>query len=386
MTAEKYRHAEEEYFKLRGQFDTGRITQEKFDEKLRDLMVQDEQGRYWMLGADSGKWYFYDGAKWVQGDPYPGASGPLASSAAPEQRPPPSAPIAPRPASYAPPAAAGRKFPLVPVLIAFALIVLAVAAFLVFQNRNRIFVAQQPQLITPVLPPTITRAPSPTAPVIVPTVALPTLAPISTTQPTLPPLPSVESATTTTILPNVTTQPGVTVIIVTAIPPTTETLPTLLPSATIPAPTVQPPTATLTKAPPTATTAPPTKTALPPCPSGVCVTKIEYAPSAPKRNQDVTFTATFLNSTGGAQSYNWLILMYDPEKPGNNKGFGESPASNITVPTGESKFSITYTPVNGPGGCKNLYMRAGWKVSAFEKPLFPNTSGDPVTVFFDVCP
>ena len=53
---DQYQHSEDEYFKLRGQFDTGRLTQEEFDEKLRALMVQDEQGRYWMLGADSGKW------------------------------------------------------------------------------------------------------------------------------------------------------------------------------------------------------------------------------------------------------------------------------------------------------------------------------------------
>jgi hypothetical protein len=93
-----------------------------------------------------------------------------------------------------------------------------------------------------------------------------------------------------------------------------------------------------------------------------------------------------LNTTGGTQGYNWLILLYDPNKPGNNKGFGESPAQPISVPPGETQFSVTYVPVNGPGGCINLFMRAGWKISAFDKPIFPNTSGDPVTVYFDVCP
>lgn len=391
MTAEKYQHAEEEYFKLRGQFDTGRITQEKFDEKLRELMVQDEQGRYWMLGADSGKWYFYDGTKWVQGDPYPGASGPTAATAAPEQRPPPSPPPAPaaaRPATYMPPprVSEGRSFPLVPILIALALIVLAVAAFLLFLNRDRIFVAQPPPQITPVLPPTITRAPSPTAVAIVPTAALPTIAPLNTVQPTIPPLPTIEPATATTVPPVATTEPAVTVIVITAVPPTVETLPTLLPSATSPPPTALPPTVAPTRIPPTATTIPPTNTTVATCPAGVCVSKIEYAPSAPKKNQDVTFTATFVNSTGGTQNYNWLILLFDPEKPGLNKGFGESPATNIAIPPGESKFSVTYVPVTGPGACKNLYMRAGWKISAFDKPLFPSPSGDPVTVYFDVCP
>src|SRR5581483_211767 len=80
MAADKYRHVEDEYFKLRGQFDTGRLTQDQFGEKLRELMVQDDKGRYWMLGADSGKWYYYDGTKWVTGDPFVGAEAPATTA------------------------------------------------------------------------------------------------------------------------------------------------------------------------------------------------------------------------------------------------------------------------------------------------------------------
>lgn len=289
----------------------------------------------------------------------------------------------PPPPASSPGSSGGRRIPLVPILIVLVLLALAVVGFLLFQNRDRIFVAQQPQQITPALPPTITRAPSPTAPVFVPTLAPQTLPPL----PTAIPATDVPTAVPPTLAPTeppATVAPAITVIVVTDIPPTTETLPTLLPTAT-PQPTLVP-TNPPTRVPPTATTAPPTKTPLPNCPAGVCVSKIEYSPGAPKRNQDVTFTATFLNSTGGTNNYNWLILLYDPEKPGNNKGFGESPAASISVPPGESKFSVTYVPVNGPGGCKNLYMRAAWKVTAFDKPIFPSPGGEPVTVFFDVCP
>ncbi len=378
---DRYKHAEEEYFKLRGQFDTGRITQEQFDEKLRELMIQDANGRYWMIGADSGKWYFYDGAKWVQGEPYVGASPPpLAAPVEALPAAPPSLPSANVPASQLafiqpPPTASARSFPLVPILILLALVVLGIVAFLVFQNRERIFVAQRPQAITPILPPTITRAPSPTAGVIVPTTAPATLAPTATA---VPPAEVPTNAPPTDV--PATNAPPVTIVVVTSEPSATPVLPTLLPTATNVPPTVAP-----TKKPATATNVPPTNTAVPSFPPNVYVTKIEYSSPA-KRNQNVTFTATFLNTTGGAANYPWLILLYDPEKTGNNKGFGESPATPITIPTGESKFSTTYIPVNGPGGCKNLYMRAGWKISAFDKPIFPNTSGDPVTVFFDVCP
>ena len=381
MAADKYRHAEDEYFKLRGQFDTGRLTQEQFDEKLRALMLQDEQGRYWMLGADSGKWYYYDGTKWVQGDPYPGASmpPPIALAALPPSSPPPVSSVGVPPAS-APPAAAKRGLPIVPILIVLALLALGVAGFLIFQNRERIFVAQQPPQITPVLPPTITRAPSPTAPVFVPTLAPQTLPALATAIPATD-VPTAAPPTEPPAQPPATNAPAITVIVVTEIPPPTEILPTLLPTAT-PQPTLQPTTAP-TRVPATATNVPPTNTAVPTCPNGVCVTELKFSPAAPKRNQDVTFTANFLNSTGDTKSYNWLILVY---RQGQSKGFGESTAYNISVPPGASTFNITHTVVKGPGGCESFYARAGWKISAFEKHEFPNVSGEPAAANFDVCP
>lgn len=381
MAADKYRHAEDEYFKLRGQFDTGRITQERFDEKLRALMIQDEQGRYWMLGADSGKWYFYDGAKWVQDEPYADtptpAPPPVPLAAMPSSMPPASTPSTPPPASMPP---ARRGFPIAPFLIGLAVLALAVGAFLIFQNRDRLFVAQAPPQITPILPPTITRAPSPTAPVFVPTLAPITLSPLPTVAAATDVPTAVPPTAAPTTLP-ATSAPAVTVIVVTSAPSPTIELPTLLPTLTVaPTATLAAPSPTLVSASPTVA---PTKTTLPTCPNGVCVTDLQFSPAAPKRNQDVTFTATFLNSTNEAKLYNWLILAY---RQGQTKGFGESAAFNISIPPGVSKFAITYTVVKGPGGCESFYARAGWKVSAFEKYDFPNVSGDPATAYFDVCP
>jgi hypothetical protein len=64
-----FKRAEDEFFKLKGQVGAGRITQAQFEEQLRALVVQDAQGRYWMLGADSGKWYVHDGTQWVERNP-----------------------------------------------------------------------------------------------------------------------------------------------------------------------------------------------------------------------------------------------------------------------------------------------------------------------------
>lgn len=386
MAQDKFRRAEQEYFLLRGQFDTGRLSQEQFDEKLRELMQQDAQGRYWMLGADSAKWYYYDGTKWVQSDPYSNVAAPVpatpAASTAPARgaSPAPAVSTSPQASSVAaaPDAQSrdGRGLPIVPILLVLLVLVLGAVAFLLYQNRDRLFVAQAPNQITPVLPPTITRAPSPTALSGLPTQPEPTspatTSPALTLAPTLAPLP--------TAVPTVT--PLALTTVATTLPVPTAGLPTLFPSATVAttAPTLSP-----TLFPVTTTPAPPTNTPLPNFPPNVYVTKIEYSSPA-KRNQNVTFTANFLNTTGNASHYDWLVLLYDPEKTGNNKGFGESPAVGVSVPPGESKFSVTYSPVNGPGGCKSLFMRAAYKVSAFDKPLFPNTNGEPLTVFFDVCP
>lgn len=65
-----FQRAEDEYFKLKGQLGMGRITQEQFEQHLRELMVQDTQGNYWMLGADTGKWYAREGDTWVERKPY----------------------------------------------------------------------------------------------------------------------------------------------------------------------------------------------------------------------------------------------------------------------------------------------------------------------------
>jgi hypothetical protein len=388
MAADRYRSAEDKYYKLRGQFDTGRITQEQFDERLRELMIQDDRGRYWMLGADSGKWYYYDGSSWVPGDPLDGAAAAAAAAtaaAAESAAPTPAAGtgVAPRPAPQAPPEKAGRDFPFVPIVIGAALLVGALAAFLLFQNRERLFVAQvQPTPITPVLPATITRAPSPTprngqATSVATAADLPTPIPITEApnQPTAAELPTL--AAVTAAPPTV----GITVAADTPEPTNAGELPTLLPSVTSAATEAIP---TVTPLPATATNTPPPNTATPSFPPGVYVTALNISPSPARQNQAASFTATFVNTTGGAQPFNWLILVYRAET-GNQ--FGESTGYLVNVPVGESTLTIEHTPVTGRGGgCEPFFARAGWKTSSVEKTVFPNTSGAPVTVNFESCP
>ncbi|MBI4789238.1 MAG: hypothetical protein HY782_19570 [Chloroflexi bacterium] len=69
MLDERFERAEREFFKFKGQLDAGRITPEQFDAALKELIVEDSHGRFWMLGADTGKWYTHDGEAWVEGTP-----------------------------------------------------------------------------------------------------------------------------------------------------------------------------------------------------------------------------------------------------------------------------------------------------------------------------
>ncbi|MBI3536057.1 MAG: tetratricopeptide repeat protein [Chloroflexi bacterium] len=86
MSTNQFRKTEEEYFRLKGQLATGRLTQQQFDAALKALMVQDAQGHYWMLGADSGKWYMYDGKNWIEATPPGGMSSPPAAFSQTPQR------------------------------------------------------------------------------------------------------------------------------------------------------------------------------------------------------------------------------------------------------------------------------------------------------------
>ncbi len=83
---DRFRDIEEQYFLLRGQLAMGRLTHEQFEAKLKELMFQDAQGRYWMIGAETSKWYMHDGVKWVEANPVTGAATTLAATNLP---PPP---------------------------------------------------------------------------------------------------------------------------------------------------------------------------------------------------------------------------------------------------------------------------------------------------------
>ena len=64
-----FAEVESEVAKLRQDLAAGRLTDEQFKARLRELMVQDEHGDWWMVGYESGQWHRHDGTDWVRADP-----------------------------------------------------------------------------------------------------------------------------------------------------------------------------------------------------------------------------------------------------------------------------------------------------------------------------
>ncbi|MGB9300940.1 MAG: tetratricopeptide repeat protein [Anaerolineae bacterium] len=89
---------ERRFRELRKDLDAGEIDEQEFEVELRRLQVLDEQGRYWMIGAQSGLWYFYDGEKWVQGEP-PTEAAAVPTGTAPAKPPSSPPPTGPKTAS-----------------------------------------------------------------------------------------------------------------------------------------------------------------------------------------------------------------------------------------------------------------------------------------------
>ena len=54
---------------LRRQVAGGLLTEEDCKARMRDLMVEDSEGNWWMVGYETGEWYRHDGTGWVQAVP-----------------------------------------------------------------------------------------------------------------------------------------------------------------------------------------------------------------------------------------------------------------------------------------------------------------------------
>lgn len=65
----QFRQLEDEYYRLKGQYAAGRIDRDQFAAQLKNLMLQDAEGRWWTINADTGRWCVNNGRDWVDAAP-----------------------------------------------------------------------------------------------------------------------------------------------------------------------------------------------------------------------------------------------------------------------------------------------------------------------------
>jgi len=66
---DKFKDVEDKLEGLKGRLRRREISQTEFVEALKKLRLTDSEGRFWTIGIKTGKWYYYDGAKWIESLP-----------------------------------------------------------------------------------------------------------------------------------------------------------------------------------------------------------------------------------------------------------------------------------------------------------------------------
>lgn len=62
------KNIESKFWELKGKFVSGVIDRSEFDAELKKLKVRDEKGNWWRLSEEKGKWTYFDGDSWIEGD------------------------------------------------------------------------------------------------------------------------------------------------------------------------------------------------------------------------------------------------------------------------------------------------------------------------------
>jgi ribosomal protein L40E len=60
---------EQEFQNLKKQFKAREISEQEFKKRLKAFQLEDNDGRCWTIGAQTGKWYYFDGKDWIPAQP-----------------------------------------------------------------------------------------------------------------------------------------------------------------------------------------------------------------------------------------------------------------------------------------------------------------------------
>ena len=66
---DQFREAEATFSLLLEKFKEKKISQQEFADSLKQLRIKDDEGRFWVIGAQSGKWYAFENGEWIEAKP-----------------------------------------------------------------------------------------------------------------------------------------------------------------------------------------------------------------------------------------------------------------------------------------------------------------------------
>lgn len=64
-----FQQVDRRYTDLMRQREAGRISEEEFETQRQQLMVLDDEGRWWSKSPEGGHWQYHDGSAWIRGTP-----------------------------------------------------------------------------------------------------------------------------------------------------------------------------------------------------------------------------------------------------------------------------------------------------------------------------
>jgi len=65
----RFQQAEQRFQGLRRRYQEGNLSETDYDLQLQELVIEDKDGAHWMIGADTGRWYWFNGDTWIPREP-----------------------------------------------------------------------------------------------------------------------------------------------------------------------------------------------------------------------------------------------------------------------------------------------------------------------------
>lgn len=130
--------------------------------------------------------------------------------------------------------------------------------------------------------------------------------------------------------------------------------------------------------------APPTAPPAAPGP-GLFVTGIRLSPEKPGRNTDVSFYATFANTTNTVQNFTWRVYIFKSDTLDRSNSETTFTGTSFPAGSGEYKSQGVFRYGYSPNQCDDFIARVGWADQNNKITFFTDTTGKMSEKPFSVC-